>query len=1307
MSETIAPPAPTAPEEELDSDLEKKLAVQVVDVSHGVASNAVDSAEEYIRERTHQRGIRGILRKIWHGNIARDYYRQREIGRGRAEIVETGNLYALSSGSQAEHDEAVSAIVDRFASDYDLLHEGETNQSFEDTERGAGLAANVKQLIGSFARGELDYDSLIEERTRILAEFGQQAHPNDRERGLLYADNILEVAANARVAFEHGLGLERIDAAISGKLGEAQVGVRTEAHLTRTDRVMERLYSSRAGSLVNETTLGTATVIALGAAKVTTKSAVSAAGAAVSLGVGAGLIGAVREHLHIGQERQVHLRQRAEGGELEDDSPRRQQLEETRYESVSAQSLTDNLTAAMEGLNPEDPASLQYLGVAITEARVRIGLSDQRSLDLIHFSGKTLVESERLALDEQLARAELAVEGIDGYDPQEFQDIERASSELSSALIGDIDQKDRVFRRLRRIRSLKMGALAGVTGVTAGLLIQEAHALASGGLAGAGEGVGQTVDRMSLIKGLFGDSQEVDVQGPEAEAHREFFDGGLHRKAVAVKLPEGFHLVNNRPGEQFGWDITGPDGKSVLEKVDWDKWQEIVANDKKTYHEHHIQEGQLGLGWDSQGNLDWESRNALRLAGFDLTQDKLRFYENVTQSVEVSRTPQEFINAHPEQFTRVHRQLWYNNDTPGIYDQNELKLWWGGQNATGMDKDGNYVFNVAHMAPEGSYHGGSSTDAQHLIAEGKMSLALSMTKGTQGEVFMVPVDANGNAVINADSYVGRSLFENRGGHARFVGAYAEAVQEMSKNPDGSQDIRMLATVVGDNDPKSAADVIEKTVQERHQHFMTELALREANPPTEIPPVLPIYSRRGLENLRESSGGGGYYGGSEYYVGGGGAEQRRAVPFARELETNPDADIDANESARRYLRSIGLRRFFKATMMDVSLHVGERNKRNMAANPKVVVMIPAAAHQEGKNIYRTLEQYANQKDVDFDDFEVVVFANAPKRGRDGKKVKLDSTIDEIERFQKEHPEVKVRFVKRRLDPRETRIGWIRKALTDAVISDLLSRKVDLNEILLISNDADSQWINPKYIKTIIDKAAAEPKTDGFLGFIDWGYDAYKAHPETLAATRLMQMMEAYLRIKTKGVGSSGANFAFRPGIYTAVGGYQTLDKGEDVMLGRMIRGARSGASTRRPIGFLGRSSEVTSSARRALANLLESGGAPITQWHGIFSPYDALRTTDFDLRDFDFDNVGAVADLIERTERMLNETLDVYKSDLSDSEVPLYRMGRITQYDPEALRNIERFLTVIGLTPRWQSDGSFRIVDATRMLANLRRWQARH
>ena len=90
MSETIAPPATTAPEEELDSDLEKKLAVQVVDVSHGVASNAVDSAEEYIRERTHQRGIRGILRKIWHGNIARDYYRQREIGRGRAEIVETG-----------------------------------------------------------------------------------------------------------------------------------------------------------------------------------------------------------------------------------------------------------------------------------------------------------------------------------------------------------------------------------------------------------------------------------------------------------------------------------------------------------------------------------------------------------------------------------------------------------------------------------------------------------------------------------------------------------------------------------------------------------------------------------------------------------------------------------------------------------------------------------------------------------------------------------------------------------------------------------------------------------------------------------------------------------------------------------------------------------------------------------------------------------------------------------------------------------------------------------------------------------------
>ena len=353
------------------------------------------------------------------------------------------------------------------------------------------------------------------------------------------------------------------------------------------------------------------------------------------------------------------------------------------------------------------------------------------------------------------------------------------------------------------------------------------------------------------------------------------------------------------------------------------------------------------------------------------------------------------------------------------------------------------------------------------------------------------------------------------------------------------------------------------------------------------------------------------------------------------------------------------------------------------------MIPAAAHQEGKNIYRTLEQYAKQRNVDNNELEIVVFANNPKG------TERDITINEIRRFQQAHPDTKVRLIEQALDEKDAKIGWVRKAATDTVLTDLQRRGIDLNEVLLVSNDADSEWIDENYIRTIIDKAEAQPEVDGFLGFIDWGYDAYRAHPEMLAATRMMQMIEIYLRRSKDQIGSSGANFIFRPGAYTAVGGYKTTSSvGEDVELGRMIKGMRSGAKTRRPIAFLGRSSEVNTSARRALEKLFKDGGAPIEQWS-------------FGLKDFDFSDRGAVEEMVKSTEHMLNRTIRAYSQSLASERSETYQYGTINVYDYETTRNLNRMMSVIGVKTRWNPDGTIKIVDASRMIANLQRWQVQH
>lgn len=1285
MPETLTtPPQPTQIPVE-DQEDNPYFQVQVADVSHAVASNAIDSAEELINQQTQvQEGqrlgrSRAFLRRIWYGNIARDFYRQRQIRHGRQEVLETGNIYALDEGGQADHDRETGAVVERLASDN--LHEGETNEDLESTEHGQALMSQVRRLIGEYARGAIDHDALVEERTRILAQYGARVNEQDRNRGLMYADNILEVAENVRLAHEHQEGLDRLDEAISGRIGEARMGARTEVRMEATDRILDWMHRNHM-TFANEAVIGAAVGIVIGLAKFTTKKAITATGAVVGLGVGAGLIAGAREHLRVGQERRIHLRQRAEGQQMpEEEAVRREQFEATRYETVSAEELTHNVQEALDSLDPTNPDSVRTLLAHVSNARARIAMSDERDIDLIEYSAKTAVESERLNLDVLLAQASGALqqaiddsaEGI--FPSRNLDELGGANLDaINEYLEADIDQKDRAFRRLRLRRTLKMAGIAFIAGETIGLAAQEIHSLTDSGLRGVFEGDGG--DRRSLLAGWFRGSGN----GPDSsELHRQFFEGPefledqTHK--VGVDLPEGYQLIETRPGEQFGWDIIGPDGKPVLDR---------------------------GLEWDTQGNLAKWARNSLTERGWNLHQDTLTYNDPDTVTQSVTRSPHEFIEKHPRGFVRIHRELWYDNNTPAPnFDLNELKQYWGGENGTGIDKNGNYVFNIANMRPDWSFHGAEAANAPHLIQEGKMYVALSMTRGTQQWVEMIPVDANGNAIIDADTFAGKNLFETVDGHASFKGAFAEAVQVTGQTQDGGVSGRMLATVVGENRVDSVTDTVQRTVTEQHTHFVTALEAPSEDLPVEVPPVLPIYSRRGLENLRPAEGPGYLYRG-EGYIGSRTPETRNRrglAPFAPEIEANPDAKIDANRAASRYFRS--LRPSYKKILGNLK---SQLEKQPKTEKPKVVVMVPAAAHQEGKNIYKTLVQYASQKDINEGDLEIVVFANKPRGTR------RDQTIPQIQKFQKEHPEVKVRLIERNLDRQEANIGWVRKAATDTVLADLMERGIDLNEVLLVSNDADSEWIDPRYIKTILEKAEAQPEVDAFLGFVDWGHDAYKAFPETLAATRFMQMIEIYMRKRRGQLGSSGANFIFRPGAYTAVGGYNSLpdgQAGEDVVLGRMIKGMRSGANTRRPIAFLGRSSEVNTSARRALEKLFKDGGAPATQWDETFSAYDALRTRDFDLTNFNFDDQAAVDRLVQGTETMLNQTLDAYRDSLATEGAKSYHTGRLNLFNAETIRNINMMLSVIGVKARWQPNGTFIINDASRMLFNLRRWQAAH
>lgn len=1151
--------------------------IQIVDVSDAVAANAIDRANEYINEKTRQNGIGGFLKKIWYGNLARDIIRQKEINKGRKAIIESGNIYATDAdATRSDHDQAVAAVVDRFTEDFGL-HEGEDNKKFEDAKNGVVLLGKLKELVGGYATGVLDYNSLVEEKTRLLNEYGKHVQKSDRNRGLVYADNIVEVAQNAKLAAEHGLALERIDAALGGKIGEARMGVRTEAHLQLVDRAVDKTHKITGGLLINEGTLGIAYATAMTIAKVTTTKFAVAAAATALPGIAGGAIAGVREHLRVGQERQLHIRQMAEGAAMPaTEARRREKMEATRYQTASAHDLIDSLSNVDGLLASETGPDLNAAMLAICETQARISMSDGQSKDLISYSKKTSVEQERLDLDISLAQAKVKlnkyVEGLSdeqraaiGLETDSLNNIiDQNTAVISGIISGDISEKDKAFRKLRAARTLKMAAVGAVMGVSLGLALQETHSLLDNGLLGSAENPsGGGENRQSLLSAALGLGATHQTDESTNLVHREWVGGPnadlMGRSHTGVDLPPGYHFYENGKGR---WNLVNPDGK-------------VSAED---------------LYFDKQGNLSHDSRTLLTSKRFNLSQHVLTYNKPHTVSETTTRTIQEYLKAHPQSrsdLTQVHRELWYDNNTPGVYDKNELKLWWGGQN--GLDDKGNYIFNVGHMSPDGSFHAGLSTDAQSLVREGKMAIALSFTKDTQHFVQMIPIDAHGNAIIDHRSLAGQALFTTKDGHAKFIGAYAEAVQLMGKAPDGGQNMRMLATVVGENRAGKITDTVYHTAYSIHERYVTGIEAPKNLPlPIEIPPVLPLYSRKGLEALGKNA----YLNNPEsfgLYYGGRSMQEMREwintdptkIKTRREI-VGPDGKkvwVEADgtpvkrdvsrerEAAGSYLEK---EKAAKPQHMALVEKIVE-NMTPMDSECRTAVNVPA--WMEAKNLHNFLDQYTKQVDnagnpLDIKTFEINILVNR-KTGSEA-----DDSVAVIEKFisdfNKKHGYMpKINYYDIELDPPLNNVGYARKLLTDAVLLRSLNRTEQTGPLYIETEDADIVSIDPRTVSNLVSKLDNYPHLDAVRGKADRDPSVLMNNDYLFLRRRIWDFAEILVRQKEfrdprapnwnymwNRNWMNGWNSGYSAEAYALIGGYDPVPVGEDMILGErmtMIRG----------------------------------------------------------------------------------------------------------------------------------------------------------
>ena len=398
---------------------------------------------------------------------------------------------------------------------------------------------------------------------------------------------------------------------------------------------------------------------------------------------------------------------------------------------------------------------------------------------------------------------------------------------------------------------------------------------------------------------------------------------------------------------------------------------------------------------------------------------------------------------------------------------------------------------------------------------------------------------------------------------------------------------------------------------------------------EPPPVIPLYGRRPLERLREVPIGSHFYLPELANINEAKEFEKRR---SKRLRENPQARLNHYQEITDYLDAQEPGHL--AEVRDMAAEAGPMGKE-----VKAVVCIPVAGHQEGKQIYESLQNYTYQT-ANPEAYEIFLFVNHPDRDPQGRRVKPDETLKEIERFKKDYPQMNIKVAYRVIPAPQARIGQIRKLLNDAVLLRHHERGKKAADLIMISNDADNRGVAPQYLENFVKQYETNKNLDAMVGQLDWDPESYVRYPLIHTGVRLFQYVDVQARYGTGNIPSSGANFSFRSSAYAAVGGYRPeITLGEDVNLGRAVVHARGNWKT---MGFAGaRVSRLFTSSRRAIA-ALEEGHVPYDMWAREFSPFDAeVRNLGLGKgREPNLDDPSEIAELKKGLEWVINGTIRI-------------------------------------------------------------------
>jgi len=817
-----------------------KQKIVIVDTEEMVEAEARKAADAYMTE---DKAKSGILRKFWRHSFMEAYYRGREIDRVREEIKNSGNIYAgrITNDNKTAHNNTMQAISNRFISDYEgTIKEGEKKEVLNDKDPKTVQARNdIKNLISEYAKKNIEDEAFEEAKNRI---FNSLNNKNSRNALSNYADNLLEIARNARIAIEHGAKMDEMDLDTSIILGKAKSSLKTEAHYNAVDKAVAWTKESKIGrffspSLVSTSIgIGYSLSIGLGAKFLRSKAAAYGTfGAAVAV---SSALSGMNESQRLAAERAQHGLEMAEGGQIGPDSKRRDQMQQFQYQMESSKVLAERLRSLMyekdkDGNDvPKDikQSDLDQIFASLAEIDARNSLNQKNRIDLISYTNIGSVEKESTDLTILTARAKKDLgEKLKGSlkngipQGQNFESFlaERTQTIENCLLGGDkgIDANDKEFSKYKTKESFKKALKTALVGLTVGATVQEFVAFFKD-------------DVQGVFEGIFHHDSHAITQTPLEHIYNWITGHPSHMGlGNAVEIPlDGNHFKL-------------PEGTNIIQNSDCT--YNIVRGDQ-------IISNHIPLTFDEAGNIDDASIARLGEDGI---------VANTTcQTIDGTKTiaipAKDWVHNNIEKTTHIFRS-WMGNDTPMYADPNhaghllgadlnELRTQWAGINGTGIDEHGDYVMTIQHMTNDGSFQDGVSVAARDEMLKGKLEVLLSVTKDTQTHVIKGIIGADGLVHFDHKDANIQMLFENVKGHAQYDGAFIEIAKHNGNMPDGREMMQILGTHIGTDHVK---DIIE-TIPTHVEIPITNLDLPLG---TEPPYFLPIWARTPLEPITYKEG----------------------------------------------------------------------------------------------------------------------------------------------------------------------------------------------------------------------------------------------------------------------------------------------------------------------------------------------------------------------------------------------------------------------------------------------------------------------